>query len=161
MKLIIQSILLALVVMFMVIAVKYFLSLPNNKIKDVVRLTSDKECNLLQSECLYKINNKKLELKLLGDVHTMKPFKVSAQVNNLGSKVEKISVIFSMKSMMMGFNKFKLIKTQDSNTRTEADLWLASILLPVCVNKRTDWEMLIRIETVTKIFEAIIPIEIK
>jgi len=163
MKLISQSIVVTISVFSIIIAAKYLFTstnMNNDNVKEVVRLVNDSDCNLLQSECLFIYDNRKLRLNLSGTVRTMRPFKLLAQVQNFNSNITAISASFTMKSMAMGFNKFKLTRKEISNTDPETETWLASILLPVCVSKRSDWEMSVRVETSKNIFEADIPIQI-
>ena len=163
MKLISQSIVVSISVLSIIIAAKYLFTSTNmnsDNIKKVVRLVNDSDCNLLQSECLFISENRKLRLNLIGTVRTMRPFKLSAQVQNFNLEITAMSVTFTMKSMEMGFNKFKLNKIGISNTSAETDTWLTSIILPVCVSKRSDWKMQVRVETLKNIFEADIPIQI-
>lgn len=161
MKLVTQSIVVAFVVMSVVITAKYFLADDgSNSTKEVIRLNNVKDCNIVQSKCLFVKDNQELSISLSGSIRTMVPFKLSAEVFNFNSNIEKISALFSMKSMKMGFNTFRLSKQQHSNITDEFDLWAASVLLPVCVSKRTDWNVTVKIETATKIFEVDIPVEI-
>lgn len=161
MKSVTQSIIVAFVVMSAMITAKYFLADDgSNSIKEVIRLNNVKDCNLVQSKCLFVKDNQKLSISLSGNIRTMEPFKVSAEVFNFNSNIEKISALFSMKSMKMGFNTFRLTKQQHSSITGESDLWAASVLLPVCVSKRTDWNVTVKIETAAKIFEVDIPVEI-
>lgn len=169
MKLIIQSVGVALIAICMVMAVRYsvnYFNTSDNNSKVVVALKNLKDCNILQSECIFIIGSRKVRLKLLGKVQTMQPFNLVAQVYNFNSDIDTISVTFSMKSMMMGFNKFKLTKITnrhaeaDPALESDAEQWQASILLPVCVSKRSDWQMLVRVETSAKNYEVDIPIQI-
>lgn len=149
-----------------VLAVKYYLHSDNdaNK-KETIHLMRVKDCDILESECLFIVDKKQLKLRLSGDIRTMRPFKLEAQVNDFNSDIDTISATFSMKSMDMGFNKFKLTRKvlPDSGTKagTDIDLWQTSILLPVCTSKRSDWKMQIRIETLKNNFVVDIPIRIK
>lgn len=149
----------------MLIAVKYALhSSKDTKTKDVIYLKRAKDCNILQSECRFMVDKKQLGLRLSGNIRTMQPFKLVAEAHNFNSDINSISVVFSMQSMDMGFNKFKFTKTKilnsSDNAKPDLELWQASILLPVCVSKRSDWEMLVRVETATRIFEVDIPVQI-
>ncbi|MBN4080712.1 hypothetical protein JYT31_03505, partial [Beggiatoa alba] len=69
------------------------------------------------------------------------------------STINALTVNFSMTSMNMGLNKFGLKKNQDH--------WQTSILLPVCISKRTDWKMKFFIETANKIYKTDILLQIK
>ena len=165
MKLFIQSVVLAIVVISMVVTVKYALhSSTDIKTKEIIYLKRVKGCNILQSECRFIVDKKQLGLSLLGNVRTMQPFKLVAEAQNFNSDINSIYVVFSMKSMEMGFNKFKFTKTKISNSsdnaKPDVEQWQASILLPACVNKRSDWKMLVRVETATRIFEVDIPVQI-
>ena len=160
MKLISQAIVVGVSIFSIIIAAQYLFPSTNKNSDNVVRLVNDSDCNLLQSECLFIYGNRELRLNLSGTVRTMRPFKLSAQVQNFNSNITAISASFIMKSMEMGFNKFKLTRKEFSNPNSETEMWLASILLPVCVSKRSDWEMRVRVETSKNIFEAVIPVQI-
>jgi len=54
--------------------------------------------------------------------------------------IQKIHANFAMKGMEMGFNRYQLIKVGQAE-------WLAEVTLPVCVQGRSDWEMLLEIDT--------------
>ena len=53
--------------------------------------------------------------------------------------IKSIHASFAMKGMEMGFNRYQLIKAGQNE-------WQAEITLPVCVQGRSDWGMLIEID---------------
>lgn len=53
-------------------------------------------------------------------------------------QASNISVEMNMQGMEMGLNRYRLL-AQDG-------IWFADIILPACLQGRSDWEMIIRIE---------------
>ena len=70
----------------------------------------------------------------------MKPLQLNLHINRVGS-VKNVYVDFAMQNMEMGLNRYRLISDQKS------DHWQAEVTLPVCVQGRSDWSMLIELET--------------
>jgi len=72
-------------------------------------------------------------------------------------KVKSMNAVFSMNSMEMGLNKFQF----KQGFHSKEDDWQSLILLPICTSKRTDWIMIINLETENKIYRAQVPLQIK
>lgn len=81
-----------------------------------------------------------------GDVHvrfsatpeTMKPFMFSVEV----PEAVAVQAGFAMKGMDMGLNRYRLSKKSDR-------LWQAEIVLPACMQGRGDWQLELKVETLS------------
>ncbi len=159
MRSIFQSVIVASFIVTIVILIKLYLPLSvNTKGADViVPLVSINKCHLLKSGCVFVAENVQVEINFSGNVHTMQSFKLLARIDGINEPIKEVAVDFSMPSMKMGFNHFLLIK---NTAEAVAGNWQSSILLPVCVSKRTDWLMKFVIKTDNKIYQAVIPLQI-
>ena len=169
MKTITKSLIVATVMISFIIILNYYLSFlqfksPSNSKnhKNIASLNIDGDCNIIEKGCLFSISDKQFQVSLVGAVRTMKPFKILIHQDNFEAedetKISGMSVEFTMPSMNMGINRFKLIKKNETNIIPK---WQGKILLPVCVSKRVNWKMLVSIETEKDIFELNIPVKIK
>lgn len=169
MKTITKSLLVVTIIISFIVMLNYYVSflqfnsLSNSKNhKNIVSLNVDGGCNIIKKECFFSISDKQFQVSLVGMVRTMKPFIILVHQNNFeaeaGNKVRGISVEFSMSSMNMGVNRFKLI---NKNEIKPPPKWQGKILLPVCVSKRVDWNILVSLETEKDVFELNIPVKIK
>ena len=124
----------------------------------VISVNNNTECDLLSSPCTYIIENKKIRLEFLTKVRTLKSFKLKAKLFGFKSSIKKIKSDFSMKSMSMGLNsfQFKRVALEESTSS-----WLSTILLPICTSQRTDWTMLVEIETENNIYQLSLPLMIE
>jgi hypothetical protein len=68
-----------------------------------------------------------------------KPFQLNVQMKR-AEPVKSVYVDFAMQSMEMGLNRYRLIQAHSSGD------WHADVTLPMCVQGRSDWNMLIEIE---------------
>lgn len=66
----------------------------------------------------------------------MKPFHLSAESAN----ATEFHASFAMRGMEMGLNRYRLLKQANG-------LWTAEVVLPVCVRGRSDWLMLLEVQT--------------
>lgn len=164
-----KSLTVVTVIISFIVVLNYYLSFQKFKPssnsknhKNIVSLTVDGDCNIIEKGCLFSISNKQFQVLFVGTARTMKPFNILVQQNNFEAedetKLRGISVEFTMPSMNMGINRFKLIKKNETNIIPK---WQGKILLPVCVSKRVNWKMLVSIETEKDIFELNIPVKIK
>lgn len=69
----------------------------------------------------------------------MKPLHLNLHMNR-AEAVKNIHVDFAMRSMEMGLNRYRLIQANQSGD------WQAEVTLPICVQGRSDWNMLIEID---------------
>lgn len=84
--------------------------------------------------------NDMLTIRFAEAPQVMKPLNVNLHLNR-PSNVRAVSIDFAMQNMEMGLNRYRLISDQKS------DHWQAEVTLPVCVQGRSDWSMLIELET--------------
>jgi len=69
----------------------------------------------------------------------MKPLHLEFVAISADKGIQNIHANFAMKGMEMGFNRYQLIKADQNK-------WQAEVTLPVCMQGRSDWEMLIEID---------------
>jgi hypothetical protein len=69
----------------------------------------------------------------------MKPLHLNLHLNR-AEAVKNIHVDFAMQDMEMGLNRYRLIQVNQSGD------WKAEVTLPICVQGRSDWNMLLEIE---------------
>ena len=74
----------------------------------------------------------------------MKPFHLNFHMNR-AEAVKNIHVDFAMQSMEMGLNRYRLIQADQSGD------WQAEVTLPICVQGRSDWNMLVEVEAGGKV----------
>lgn len=67
---------------------------------------------------------------------TLKPFKLSVEA----PQAQALHASFAMRGMEMGLNRYRLLQQAPG-------LWTAEVTLPVCVQGRSDWTMLLELET--------------
>lgn len=91
------------------------------------------ECKNLVAGC----GNARLSVHVDQQPKVMQPFILSVQA----TKATALHASFAMQGMEMGLNRYRLI--QQANGK-----WLAAVTLPVCVQGRSDWAMLIEVRTV-------------
>ncbi len=84
----------------------------------------------------------------------MKPLRVSVHFNR-PETIQKVYVDFAMQKMEMGLNRYRLISSNHSSD------WQAEVTLPVCVQGRSDWKMLIEFETEDDVQRFQIPFSAK
>ncbi len=82
-------------------------------------------------------------LRVVTDIkpQVMKPFNLTLNLN--GSGADEIEVDFAMQEMAMGLNRYHLIARS-------ANAWVAQVVLPVCVQGRSDWLMQISLNQESK-----------
>ena len=78
----------------------------------------------------------------------MRPLHFILHLNQAISPAQ-IHVDFAMKGMAMGLNRYRLVHVNDD--------WQADVTLPVCVQGRSDWEMLVEIEAEGGVKRFIVP----
>ena len=160
MKLALQSVSIAATIIFLIFTAKLYLLAPDkhSTVVPTVSLTATSECNLLESRCLFSAGHRQVFLTLSGDVRTMKAFTLKAEMVGFNSEIKQVSARFLMQSMNMGVNTFRLLKAEKI---ANSHFWQATILLPVCVSKRTDWIMQFQLIADDKMYQALVPLQIK
>lgn len=84
----------------------------------------------------------------------MKPLHLNVHLNK-PETIRKVYVDFAMQNMEMGLNRYRLIQSKQSSD------WQADITLPVCVQGRSDWNMVIELEAEDDIQRFQIPFSAK
>jgi hypothetical protein len=84
----------------------------------------------------------------------MKPLHLNVHLNRAAT-VKNIHVDFAMQDMEMGLNRYRLIQSNQSGD------WQAEVTLPICVQGRSDWNMLLEIEAGKKIQRFKLPFSVK
>ena len=84
----------------------------------------------------------------------MTPLHLHLHINR-AEAVKSIHVDFAMQNMEMGLNRYRLIQASQS------DAWQAEVTLPICVQGRSDWNMLLEIEAGKKIQRFKLPFSVK
>ncbi len=84
----------------------------------------------------------------------MKPLHLNVHLNRAAA-VKNIHVDFAMQDMEMGLNRYRLIQSNQSGD------WQAEVTLPICVQGRSDWNMLLEIEAGKKIQRFQLPFSVK
>ena len=85
------------------------------------------------SGCVLSEGERRLELRMLGDVRPLRPFELRVRLPEAVRKdVTSVSVDFVMVGMDMGINRYSLPKRADGD-------FVAQVILPVCSVGRSDW----------------------
>jgi len=153
MKLLIKSIVVIIFAVLFIFLPEYYSEYINNSSEPDKKISYMKklnDCNNYTDGCTFSGEKRQIKIKFIGEVRTMKSFSISTKFENFNRTIDNVSVTFKMKSMDMGLNKFSLNKQDISSGISE--LWLGNILLPICVSKRSDWEMQLNIETEKNIY---------
>jgi len=152
MKLFIKSIVVIIFAVLFIFFPKHYSEYINDSAPDkkIIHMKKLNDCNIYTDVCTFLYEEKQINMKFIGEVRTMKTFSISTKFKNFSTTIDNISVTFKMKSMDMGLNKFSLNKQGISSGTPE--LWLGNVLLPICVSKRSDWEMRLKIETKKNIY---------
>ncbi len=98
--------------------------------------------------------NEIFKVKFAEAPQVMKPLHLKLHMNR-AEVIKNIHVDFVMQSMKMGLNRYRLIQVNQS-----AD-WQAEVILPICVQGRSDWKMLIEIDSSNEIKRFQLPFAAK
>jgi len=80
--------------------------------------------------------NQSLKVRLDQAPRVMKPFKLLIEAGD----AREVHASFAMQGMEMGLNRYRLIRQADNS-------WEAEVTLPVCIQGRSDWAMLVEVKT--------------
>jgi hypothetical protein len=78
--------------------------------------------------------NDSIQVKTDHAPQVMRPFQVRVTNTTVSTLSDSIYVDFAMVGMSMGLNRYRLIQQADGS-------WQGDIILPVCVQGRSDWLM--------------------
>jgi len=80
--------------------------------------------------------NQALKVRLDQVPHVMKPFKLVVEAGG----AREVHASFAMQGMEMGLNRYRLIRRSERS-------WEAEVTLPVCIQGRSDWVLLVEVKT--------------
>lgn len=124
MRRLIQLIVAIIVVFFaLFVSVKRYLATDFQKVS----------CENIVSGC----GNQDFNLKFVNEPQVMKPNHVLLTV----PKAKKVFVSFAMDNMEMGLNRYQMVN------KAGADLWVAQVILPVCIQGQSEWKVQLEIKT--------------
>ena len=83
-------------------------------------------CAHPEQKCSMKVNGHLLQIRFSETPKPLRPFNLEIQM-----EAESIEASFQMQGMEMGFNRYMLTP--------EGDKWRAGIILPACIQARSDW----------------------
>ena len=147
-----QLIIVAAVCLVFILGVKFYLGNRHQPMdKEIENLDVESGCNLVRG-CKMNAGGSQFELGFESEAVTMKPFQVYINLSEQ-DQIIRASLDFSMQGMDMGVNRFEF--HSKSKNRMAAE-----VLLPICVRKRTDWNMKISVETDNKVYEQNLPVNI-
>lgn len=84
--------------------------------------------------------NELLNVRFQESPQTMKPLHLNLHLSQ-AENVRDIHIDFAMQKMEMGLNRYLLVPSKETGD------WQAELILPVCTQGRSLWNMLIEIET--------------
>jgi len=84
----------------------------------------------------------------------MKPLHLNLHMNR-AEAVQSVHVDFAMQRMDMGLNRYRLIQSNQTSD------WRAEVTLPICVQGRSDWNLLVEIEAGGKVQRFQLPFSAK
>ena len=93
-------------------------------------------CDDVSQSC----GNEMFKVQFVEEPEVMKPLHLKLHMLS-AEAIKNIHVDFAMQDMQMGLNRYRLIQVNQS-----AD-WQAEVILPICVQGRSDWKMLIEIDS--------------
>lgn len=90
--------------------------------------------------------NQQLQVKFDHKPQIMQPFTLSVNMPH----VTELHASFAMQGMPMGLNRYRLLPQPGGD-------WQANVMLPVCIQGRSDWDMLIEAKTATGLARYTLP----
>ena len=88
--------------------------------------------------------NEMFTVRLAEVPQVMKPLHLNLHMNRADA-VQSVHVDFAMQPMEMGLNHYRLIQSNQTSD------WRAEVTLPICVQGRSDWSLLVEIEAGGKV----------
>lgn len=89
-------------------------------------------CANLQQGC--SVTGQRLDIRFDRAPHSLQPFGLSIEA----PQATAVYASFAMRGMEMGFNRYRLLQQADGR-------WTAEVTLPVCIQGRSDWLMLVEV----------------
>jgi hypothetical protein len=90
--------------------------------------------------------NQQLQVKFDHKPQVMRPFTLSVNMPH----VTELHASFAMQGMLMGLNRYRLLPQPDGG-------WQANVILPACIQGRSDWDMLIEARTAAGLVRYTLP----
>ncbi len=101
--------------------------------------TATEQASIVSMDCLSMLKgcgNALFRVHFDQPPKVMQPFIVRVEA----SQAKALHASFAMQGMEMGLNRYRLLRQADGS-------WQASVTLPVCVQGRSDWRMLLELRT--------------
>ena len=106
-------------------------------------LNADRACNPMGKICTVSDATSTITLRLGDSIQPLTPFPVLISLaGKAATKVNKVTVYFTMANMDMGINSFDLSQQGDG-------AWQGQALLPVCSMRRRDWQVTVEVASDT------------
>jgi hypothetical protein len=104
-------------------------------------VASEKAESIACTDITQSCGNAEFSVQFKEAPQVMKPFHLELNGEHIQNvRIREIHASFAMKGMEMGFNRYQLIKVGQAE-------WKAEVTLPVCVQGRSDWEILLELDT--------------
>ncbi len=121
-----------------------------------VLLNTNNGCDLNQHRCAAGLGNKSVSLSFKQPVRYLTKIDIEVTTNGFETElVEKILIDFSMTGMQMGINRFALHKVREQNR------WQGTVMLPVCISGRKDWQVTLYFETKLANYRAVYKLQVE
>ncbi|WP_137937773.1 hypothetical protein [Chitinivorax sp. B] len=92
-------------------------------------------CPDLAAGCQFLLSDRMIHAKANGAITAIRPFKLT--ITSVGAK--QVSAEFVMQGMEMGPSRYRFISSS-------GDTWIADVMLPICVQGRRDWYMILNLD---------------
>ncbi|MBB5017373.1 hypothetical protein HNQ59_000637 [Chitinivorax tropicus] len=89
-------------------------------------------CPDLTQGCRFSIADQAVQAEAKGPISTFRPFDLTIRT----APAAQMTVQFSMLGMEMGPGRYRL-------QQSSPGIWVGKIMLPVCIQGRRDWQMLV------------------
>lgn len=91
-------------------------------------------CQMDGDGCVASGDGLQVEARLDSRARALKPFTIRLQaVPGAEATIDTVTVDFTMAGMMMGINKYQMLKDARQG-------WMATVTLPICTSGRSDWQ---------------------
>lgn len=94
--------------------------------------TQPMRCSTQAEACVLSVDG--IRVNLTPQPKVLKPFQLTVEA----PEAQAVYASFAMPGMEMGLNRYRLLKQADG-------IWKAEVTLPVCVQGRSDWHMLLEL----------------
>jgi hypothetical protein len=115
-----------------------------------LELNLDSACDPTQGACAAKGSGVQLSFQPRTAIRPLQAFPVT--VHLAGMEADIVTVDFSMPSMNMGWNRYRLL-------RQSGGVWSGEVILPVCSSGRHDWVARVEVEASRRRLTARFPVQ--